>query len=346
MNRVMHKKLSTAFFFVLVFCIATSAQQRVHGEVVEVVDGKNIVIEDKDKKRLAVQLQYIEIPDPQFPIWQTIKDHLQKLALGKIVEVEVTLADQKINIARVSVDGTDLSRQMLRDGAAWCYSSGGPDYAYNEISEYQTLENAAKSEKRGLWAVTGIKSTQELKLEKDAKAKEQERISEEDRLLKVRLKRAEDERRANENLQFWPDVPDNQSGGQSFISKEWEWVAGSAANRFYISRKRITKTPQGTFQTWLMAVPRTDTEAGKQGRQSYIASLALEIGSERADKFAYYLNLREYNCAEKETRDGRIIFYDIDGTVIRQLEGLKNWSPSAPDSLNGALLKAVCKQNR
>jgi len=339
------KKLSLS---VLVLLIASGSaafgQARFAGKVIDVVDGKTVIVEDSSQKRFALQLSYIEIPAPEFPIWQTIKDHLQKLVLEKKIEFEVILVEKNTNIAKITKDGTDLSKQMLRDGAAWYQPSRVPAYVNHNSDEYQDLERFARYEKRGLWSLTGVKSSQQLNLEIEEKIAEQERITKEratndevEKILKARIKRAEDQRRANASMQIWPNIPGSQNS-----DLEWDWVGGSKANGFYISKKQIIKNPHGTISVWLKVVPRTDTEAGKQGRQSYIDTLTLSIGRERAEKFSHYLNLREYRCVEREIRDGRIVFYDIDGIVLRQMDALGNWSPSAPESLNEELLKAVC----
>src|SRR5947199_95754 len=79
------------FPFVLILITAFSfsafSQLRYSGKVVDIVDGKTLVMEMTTNNRLTVELQYIEIPEPEQDLHQVVKDHLQALVLGKNVEL-------------------------------------------------------------------------------------------------------------------------------------------------------------------------------------------------------------------------------------------------------------------
>lgn len=158
-------------FLVTIFCASQAfSQYKFEGVVVEVSDGKTVVIDAGQSKRMVAELQGIEVPEQEQELHQTVVDHLRKLLMGKQVKFYPagwTLPKIK---GQLVADGVDVSQQMLRDGAAWYAPGGSLDYAYL----YKTSEAQAKAENRGVWSVKGLKPAWEFRQEKAEMLKKQQ----------------------------------------------------------------------------------------------------------------------------------------------------------------------------
>ena len=65
---------------VLILTVVTAYPQRKFGgTVVEVVNGKTAVIQLSTGNKVTVILQFIEIPEAEQPLYQTVKEHLGAL---------------------------------------------------------------------------------------------------------------------------------------------------------------------------------------------------------------------------------------------------------------------------
>lgn len=167
------------FIGLFVFSIQTAfSQMKLEGKVVEIVDGKTAVIEVPiTKNRFIAELEYIEIPEPEQQLSQTIKGHLQNLLLGKNVEFVARIMMEKKLIGKVFLNGADVSQQLLRDGAAWyaVLEKSGQNTAESE--NYQIIEAQAKLEKRGIWGVENLKPAWEYRAEKEQLRKQKEKLT-------------------------------------------------------------------------------------------------------------------------------------------------------------------------
>ena len=76
-------KISLLICLTLILTFSAFSQRRFGGKVIEVIDGKTAVVQMANGGKLTVVLQYIEIPEPEQPLHQTVKEHLQKLILKK-----------------------------------------------------------------------------------------------------------------------------------------------------------------------------------------------------------------------------------------------------------------------
>ena len=103
----------------LIFVPTAFSQQTFVGKVVEVVDGKTAVIELDTKKKVTAELEYIEIPEPEQQMRDTVKSHLQNLLLGKTVEFVARALMPTRLVGKIYLGNVDISQQLLRDGAAW-----------------------------------------------------------------------------------------------------------------------------------------------------------------------------------------------------------------------------------
>jgi endonuclease YncB( thermonuclease family) len=155
---------------IVVFAISASAQWTLSGEVIDIVDGKTVRLATQTGE-IKVELQFIDVPEPGQDLYERVKDHLRNLAKGKVVSYRPLRIRKGLTIGRVMVGGVDLSLQMIRDGAAWHVSAKSVGQDVAEYNIYQSMESTAKSEKRGLWSIPGLKPAWEVRAEKAAEAK-------------------------------------------------------------------------------------------------------------------------------------------------------------------------------
>lgn len=152
---------------VFTFVGSTSAQSSLSGQVVDVIDGKSIVVA-MPNGNMTVQLQYIDVPEQGQALHDTVKEHLRGLMMGKRVDYRPRIISKDRTIAKVMVNGVDMSQQMLLDGAAWLIPSQTSGQEKSEFDAYAAMEASAKREKRGVWAVPGLKPAWEFRAEQKA----------------------------------------------------------------------------------------------------------------------------------------------------------------------------------
>jgi endonuclease YncB( thermonuclease family) len=137
-------------------------QQRFSGKVTEVLDGKTFVMQTINGKFTCV-LQYIEIPEPEQPLRQAVKDHLEKIILSQFGEFKPLSVMKDRLVGQLMIGNVDISQQMLRDGAAWY--SGSEKNPVNLT--YSDNEAKAKAEKRGVWGIENLKPAWEFREDKE-----------------------------------------------------------------------------------------------------------------------------------------------------------------------------------
>src|SRR5688572_3488652 len=103
---------------ILVLSFPSFGQLSSGGEVVDIIDGRTIVVAAANG-RVKIELQFIEVPQPGQELTDTITNHLRTLLVGRIVEYRPKMIIADIVVGRVLLNNVDVSRQMLRDGAAW-----------------------------------------------------------------------------------------------------------------------------------------------------------------------------------------------------------------------------------
>lgn len=147
MNRIF---FCAALLFVLCCSIPTQAGT-LQALVVEVQDGKTIIVENTSR-RLKITLKGLEVPEASQPFSEAARQHLSDLILKKPVAVELTgLGSQSLLIARIFLNDSDISLQMIRDGGAWLDASNDNDLRESDRLLYAEAEQAARNERRGLW---------------------------------------------------------------------------------------------------------------------------------------------------------------------------------------------------
>ncbi|MEZ5346300.1 MAG: thermonuclease family protein [Pyrinomonadaceae bacterium] len=179
---------------ILLFAAFSSyAQGRFNGTVTRIIDGKTVTIEPQPGVRITLELQNIEVPEPEQQLHTAVRDHLSKLALNQQVSFDTTGILSEKMLGRVFLNGIDLSQQMIRDGAAWYYAVR-MDSEFPSVLEtsYKETEALARSEKRGVWSISDLKPAWEFRKERA----EKERKAEEERINALNEKRAEELRAA------------------------------------------------------------------------------------------------------------------------------------------------------
>ena len=150
----------------------TYAQSKMSGNVVEVLDGKTVVI-DVDGRKLTAELQFIEVPEPDQALYRIVREHLERLTLGKQVEFRPRGFAPGKALGQLYVNSSDVAIQMLRDGAAWHISPEKSGQKADESSAYASHQNQARTESRGVWAIKELKPAWEhraAKLEAEKQA--------------------------------------------------------------------------------------------------------------------------------------------------------------------------------
>ncbi len=159
----MFSKKNLFICFALLACsINFYSQTYISGQVVDVVDGRTLLIETARNAQVTFRLQHIEVPEAEQPLAEIVKRHLGELALGKTVNIRSNGFSSGIIVGQVLLKDVDLSQQMLRDGAAWFYYDGAEN-----LENYKAVEATAKAEKLGVWGIEGMKPAWAFRKDKE-----------------------------------------------------------------------------------------------------------------------------------------------------------------------------------
>lgn len=134
-----------------VYCTAFGAAQTENfsGRVVTVVDGDTIGVL-RDGHEVRVRLDGIDAPESGQDFWEQAKQFMTDAAFNKVVAVSGHELDRYGRlIARVTVDGRDLSVAAIEAGFAWHFVR----YANDPI--LAAAEARARTHRLGLWAQPG-----------------------------------------------------------------------------------------------------------------------------------------------------------------------------------------------
>jgi endonuclease YncB( thermonuclease family) len=180
-------KLFLVIIVLLILVQTAFSQTKLSGKVIEVIDGKTAVVQIGTSGNLKVVLQYVEIPEPEQPLHAVVKDHLEKLLLGKNALVLPRGIIESSTVAQVFVGGVDVSQQMIRDGAAWFALPEKTKKSGAETEVYLSNEAQAREEKRGVWSIKDLKPAWQFRAEK----RERERAAELARLEEIKKQNQE-----------------------------------------------------------------------------------------------------------------------------------------------------------
>ncbi len=94
----------------------------------------------------------IDAPEKKQPFGNRSKESLSELAFDKTVNVETSKQDRYgRQIGKVLVNGRDVNLVQVERGMAWFYRQYQRDQSPNDRRLYEAAEDAARSDKRGLW---------------------------------------------------------------------------------------------------------------------------------------------------------------------------------------------------
>lgn len=140
------------FVFLCAFlCTPAVNASSLFGKVIEVNSGDVITIFNLNRP-VRVKLMGVDAPEMNQAFGDVAKKHLSDLVFEKSVLVEYAgiAADSSLT-GRVLLNDADIGAQMIRDGAAWFEPNTGNRLNPTNRDVYQQSEQAARSEKRGLW---------------------------------------------------------------------------------------------------------------------------------------------------------------------------------------------------
>ena len=140
--------------FILAATLMCSAQiasaATLQAKVIEVRSGNTLIVSNINRS-ITVRLKGVVPPEVGQPFNDVAREHLKTLVLEKVVTVEYShLADNYLQ-AQVLLNGVDIGSQMLRDGVAWYDRALDYELSQSDRDLYAQCENAARTEKRGLW---------------------------------------------------------------------------------------------------------------------------------------------------------------------------------------------------
>jgi endonuclease YncB( thermonuclease family) len=140
--------LSMRTFVVLTVGLAIvtlTAAERFTGRVVGVSDGDTISVLHQGRA-VQIRLEGIDCPEDGQAFGERAKQFTSDRVFGREVDVDVRDVDRYGRlVARVVIDGQDLSVALLRAGLAWHYTEHSTDRTL------ATAELEARVARRGLW---------------------------------------------------------------------------------------------------------------------------------------------------------------------------------------------------
>ncbi|MBK6483744.1 MAG: thermonuclease family protein [Chitinophagaceae bacterium] len=116
-------------------------------KVIGIKDGDTFVVLI-DGKEQVVRFAHIDCPEKNQPFGSRAKQFLSEMCYGKyVILIHKNKFDRnKRLIAEVILhDGTNLNKELVKNGLAWHYKS------YSNDNTYADLENKARELKVGLW---------------------------------------------------------------------------------------------------------------------------------------------------------------------------------------------------
>lgn len=205
---------SYLYFIVLALFVLSSsgveAQTTLTGRVANVLDGKTFVMQT-DNSELTVAIQFIDVPEPEQPLSRIVREHTQRLIIGKTVTFVSSGFSPTALIGKAYLDGLDLGQQLVRDGAAWHVPPERSGQDGTEASVYSGLEALAKTEKRGIWSIRDMMPAWEFRSLKDRSYRDAGFIR---AAIRTESSDSRNYKPFGSNTEMWTDV-----GGDAFAQR-------------------------------------------------------------------------------------------------------------------------------
>lgn len=132
---------------------AVKPDKVVEGRIVGVTDGDTVDLLTDELVQQRIRLRGIDAPEKRQAFGNRSKQTLSALVFGLRVTVAYSKVDRhKRWVGRITADGVDVSRAMVEQGMAWHYAFYGSEQPVDERVGDAEAEQAARLERRGLWA--------------------------------------------------------------------------------------------------------------------------------------------------------------------------------------------------
>jgi micrococcal nuclease len=145
----MAKRISSVIYLAAIFLLALPCPAWAwSGKVIGVADGDTITVL-RDEQPQKIRLYGIDCPEKRQPFGRRAKQYTSELVFGKVVEIEpVAMGRYGRTVAFVRVENLTVNEELIKEGLGWVY------VRYCKLplcAEWQRLELAARTQKRGLW---------------------------------------------------------------------------------------------------------------------------------------------------------------------------------------------------
>ena len=116
----------------------------------DVVDGEDLAVLSQGH---LVKIKLVGVASPQVnqSYGAIARQHLADLILNKYVVVRYSSLRDGYIVGQVLLEGMDIGAQMLRDGVGWYNKADEANLSDIERQIYEKSQDAARSERRGLW---------------------------------------------------------------------------------------------------------------------------------------------------------------------------------------------------
>jgi endonuclease YncB( thermonuclease family) len=115
------------------------------GDVVQVTDGDTVLV-STGGRTVPVRLAEIDAPERGQRGRHEAREALSRMVAGRSVSVDDRDVDRYGRVvARLTVDGADVSEEMLRQGHAWHFAR------YSDDARLAELEQGARAARVGIW---------------------------------------------------------------------------------------------------------------------------------------------------------------------------------------------------
>jgi len=117
------------------------------GKCIGVSDGDTVTVLNRTAQ-IRVRLEGIDAPELHQDFGRKAKQFTSALVFGKTVKIRIVTIDRYgRTVGRVSVNGKDVSLELVKAGLAWHYTR------YSSDPVLAKAEKAARAGKKGLWSM-------------------------------------------------------------------------------------------------------------------------------------------------------------------------------------------------
>jgi len=147
----MRSILTHVTFLFLLLSSPMAMAWTLQGQVIAIVSGDTIRVRDERKVQHTVRLAGIDAPEKFQKFAQRSEDALREFVFQKYVTVEVPRQGGSPRLGKVVVAGSDVSLELLADGAAWYAPSRAQDLTEQDRQAYAAAQADARERRAGLW---------------------------------------------------------------------------------------------------------------------------------------------------------------------------------------------------